>query len=112
MYTPVPGVIRSLNEPVSIEGVRLPAGTVIDVHTHLMHHNPAVWENHMVCILFHQRIGDLMTCDLRPFRTMRVIVKGCIQWNPFTTESYIRRPGVKPLSYHGSFSRVQLHELN
>lgn len=51
MYTPVPAVVRLLKEPVTIEGVLFPVGTVIDVHPHLMHHNPAVWENHTVGFL-------------------------------------------------------------
>ena len=48
MYTPVPCTTRKLSEPVTVEGVTFPVGSVIDLHPHLMHHNPSVWEDHMV----------------------------------------------------------------
>ena len=48
MYTPVPVITRKLSFPVSIYGVTFPEGSVIDLHPHLMHHNPSVWEDHMV----------------------------------------------------------------
>lgn len=47
MHTPVPAITRKLSEPVTVEGVKLPACTVIDLHPHLMHHHPDVWEDHM-----------------------------------------------------------------
>ena len=48
MYTPVPSLTRKLSEPVTVQGVRFPPGCVIDLHPHLLHHNPDVWENHKV----------------------------------------------------------------
>ena len=48
MYTPVPVTTRKLSIPVNIDGVAFPEGSVIDLHPHLMHHNPSVWEDHMV----------------------------------------------------------------
>lgn len=48
MYTPVPAITRKLAEPVTVEGVTFPAGSVIDLHPHLMHHNPSVWEDHAI----------------------------------------------------------------
>ena len=49
MYTPVPAVTRKLDEPVSVDGINFPSGTVVDINPYLLHHNPAVWENDMVC---------------------------------------------------------------
>ena len=48
MHTPVPAITRKLSEPVTVEGVEFPSGTVIDLHPHLLHHHPDVWEDHMV----------------------------------------------------------------
>lgn len=46
MYTPVPAISRKLSEPVTLEGVKFPSGTVIDLHPHLLHHHPDVWVDH------------------------------------------------------------------
>ena len=48
MYTPVPAISRQLLEPAVVDGIDFPAGTVVDINPHLMHHNPSVWEDHMV----------------------------------------------------------------
>ena len=48
LYTPVPVITRKLSIPVVIDDVTFPEGSVIDLHPHLMHHNPSVWEDHMV----------------------------------------------------------------
>ena len=48
MHTPVPVTTLKLSIPVNIDGVTFPEGSVIDLHPHLMHHNPSVWEDHMV----------------------------------------------------------------
>ena len=46
MFSPVPGVARRLAKPLTIDGVIFPPGTIIEVDTVCLHHNPAVWENH------------------------------------------------------------------
>ena len=45
-----------------------------------------------------------MTCDFTSFSTLfrsyqddgQMIMKGCVQWNPFTVEKFLSRVGLKP----------------
>ncbi|XP_045192422.2 ultra-long-chain fatty acid omega-hydroxylase-like [Mercenaria mercenaria] len=46
MYSIVPVIGRSLKEPLTIDGVTLPAGALIEINIHTMNHNPAVWSDH------------------------------------------------------------------
>jgi cytochrome P450 len=47
-YTPVPAGSRILERPLTVDGVTFPAGQIIDLHYYLVHHNPAVWDDHWV----------------------------------------------------------------
>ena len=46
MFSPAPAVARRLANSLTIDGVTFPPGTIINVNTACLHHNPAVWENH------------------------------------------------------------------
>ncbi|XP_076444840.1 cytochrome P450 4F12-like [Babylonia areolata] len=43
LHCPVPNVARLLTEPLTMEGVTLPAGTVCSMNIYSLHHNPTVW---------------------------------------------------------------------
>lgn len=45
MYSPVPGVSRCLENPIVIDGIELPKGTLVAVSIYGLHHNDQVWDN-------------------------------------------------------------------
>lgn len=45
-YTPVPAASRIVERPLTVEGVHFTRGRIFDLHYYLVHHNPAVWDNH------------------------------------------------------------------
>lgn len=45
--TIVPFVARELKEELTLDGVKLPAGTSVEVQLYTLHHNPTVWEDTM-----------------------------------------------------------------
>ena len=51
MYPPVLMISRVLETDIEIQERMLPAGTQMNVFIWALHHNPEVWENHMVRIL-------------------------------------------------------------
>lgn len=44
MHPPVPIVLRRLAEPLTVAGERCPAGAVVGVALHALHHNPDIWD--------------------------------------------------------------------
>ncbi|XP_013084721.2 cytochrome P450 4F6-like isoform X2 [Biomphalaria glabrata] len=44
LYPPVPFIQRRLNEDVTIEGHKIPAGNIVNVAIVHLHRNPAVWD--------------------------------------------------------------------
>ena len=45
VHTPVPFIERETTKDMTLEGYLLPAGTLVDIHLYMLHHNPNVWEN-------------------------------------------------------------------
>jgi cytochrome P450 len=45
MHTPVPFVERETTKDLTVDGYFIPAGTLIDVHLYLLHHNKNVWKD-------------------------------------------------------------------
>jgi len=48
LHCPVPFVQRQIENELTIDGITLPKGSVIDVNIYNLHHNPVVWEEPMV----------------------------------------------------------------
>lgn len=44
MHSPVPAIMRELNEPLAIKGVTLPKSCVIEIPLWSLHNNPHVWD--------------------------------------------------------------------
>ena len=44
LHTPVPMISRQLTKDVDIQGCTIPAGTHVDVHLYILHHNVTVWD--------------------------------------------------------------------
>ncbi|KAK7088100.1 hypothetical protein V1264_022062 [Littorina saxatilis] len=47
VYTIVPTISRQVSSPLTIEGVHIPKGVVVDINIYQLHTNPNVWENPM-----------------------------------------------------------------
>lgn len=47
LHTIVPFLGRELKEDLVLDGMKLPAGTNIDIQVYQLHHNPQVWEDDM-----------------------------------------------------------------
>jgi Cytochrome P450 len=45
MHTPVPFIERETTQDLTVEGHFIPAGSLIDVHLYVLHHNHLVWNN-------------------------------------------------------------------
>lgn len=45
MHTPVPFIERQTTQDMTLEGFTLPAGSLIDIHLYILHHNSTVWDN-------------------------------------------------------------------
>jgi hypothetical protein len=62
LHCPVPFIERELTKEMTIDGVTLPKGSVIDIQIYNLHHNPTVWEEPMVweLILFKSGIYFLL----------------------------------------------------
>ncbi|XP_041377585.1 cytochrome P450 4F12-like [Gigantopelta aegis] len=45
MHCPVPFVQRYLTEPLEVDGITIPTGTMCSAHIMNLHHNPTVWED-------------------------------------------------------------------
>ena len=45
LYPSVPFFGRELTEDVVLEGVAIPAGTIVDIQVSVLHRDPANWEN-------------------------------------------------------------------
>jgi len=45
MHTTVPVIQRQTTRDLDIEGIKVPIGTIIDVHLYVLHHNALVWED-------------------------------------------------------------------
>ena len=50
MYSPVPVTGREVKEPLTIAGRTFMPGDQVNIIPYLVHHNPDIWDNHMVCI--------------------------------------------------------------
>lgn len=48
MYSIVPITGRCLHEPLTIDGVTLPAGSSLEINIHAINHRPDVWSDHEV----------------------------------------------------------------
>jgi len=44
----VPFIQRELKSEVTIDGVALPPKSIVNINLYNVHHNPTVWEDHMV----------------------------------------------------------------
>ena len=49
MYSPVPVVSREVVSPLSIDGVDIPKGVMVDINFYQLHTNIHVWDKAMVC---------------------------------------------------------------
>ncbi|ELU04870.1 hypothetical protein CAPTEDRAFT_181976 [Capitella teleta] len=47
LHCPVPFIERELTKELTIDGVTLPKGSVVDIQIYNLHHNPTVWEEPM-----------------------------------------------------------------
>lgn len=45
LYPPAPRIKRIITQAVTLDGWTLPVGTMVDVDTYSIHHNPTVWED-------------------------------------------------------------------
>ncbi|XP_060571282.1 cytochrome P450 4A6-like isoform X2 [Ruditapes philippinarum] len=45
LYSPVPMIARRTTDPITIDGIEIPAGPRIDVNIYAIHHNPEIWKN-------------------------------------------------------------------
>ena len=48
IYPPVLVVSRSMENDTEVDGKVIPAGAQVDLLIYGLHHNPQVWEDHMV----------------------------------------------------------------
>ena len=48
MYSPVPFISRTLEEPLVLDDVTIPKGLVCDINIDSLHHNPSVYPDHEV----------------------------------------------------------------
>lgn len=48
VHSPVPGVSRVNTQPIKVDDVTIPPGTIILINFYALHHNPTVWgQDHM-----------------------------------------------------------------
>lgn len=45
MNTVVPFIQRVTTKDLELEGYSIPAGTIVDIHLYMLHHNPRVWKD-------------------------------------------------------------------
>lgn len=43
IYCPIPFIGRELHNPIVIDGVEMPVGSMVSTHIYALHHNPSVW---------------------------------------------------------------------
>uniref|UniRef100_A0A8C0GVH2 Cytochrome P450 n=1 Tax=Chelonoidis abingdonii TaxID=106734 RepID=A0A8C0GVH2_CHEAB len=56
LYPPVPGVSRQLSKPITFhDGRTLPEGSLVAVSIYLIHRNPSMWKDPLVCFLLSLR---------------------------------------------------------
>ena len=76
LHSPVPFVERQTTKDMDINGHFLPAGTVVDIELYVLHHNPAVWDDPMVCKI----IDDSMVCKIMDDSMVWQIIDDSMVW--------------------------------
>lgn len=76
LHGPVPIIQRELTKPFNLDGVLLPPGCTVEVPIYSVHHNPQVWgEDHMVLIWKNGGVErDLCCCVLCQYAIYRQLL--------------------------------------
>ncbi|XP_077996366.1 ultra-long-chain fatty acid omega-hydroxylase-like [Glandiceps talaboti] len=81
MYPPVPGVHRSAEKEINIDGKVIKPGTVVECNVFGMHHNPDVWPEHNV--YKPERFSPENVANMDPFQFLPFVAgpRNCIGQN-------------------------------
>lgn len=69
MYPAAPQIARVATRPVTIDGVELPEGSIVEIHIYGLHHNPLVWDEpevrgHFLLLFIYLLICVLASLDV------------------------------------------------